>query len=323
MSQHRSIPDVLEAHPRAGILQAPPIIHRLPRLSSVTGCDLHVLRDDLTGFGLGGNKTRKLDYLLGDALRKGADTLVTSKATSFSRNAAAAATACGLELHVVLPGTEADHNPLSRALFDKFGTELHYTHEPEEGAEAISRDVSERLRSEGRIVYDLHPGGSDAIGALSYVQVFHEIVDHATRSGVRFSHIIHSTSSAGTQAGLVVGQCLQPYDTQIVGISARLEASAQSERIRVLAMDTAGLLGTQLDESKILVDDDFVGAGYAIPSDEGTSAAELFARSEGLLLDPVYSAKAAAALLQYASTGRLDDGAALFIHTGGNSGLFY
>ena len=113
----KSIPDFLEKHPRAHLLQAPTIIHKLPRLSSRLGHDIYVLRDDLTGFGLGGNKTRKVDYLFGDALAKKATTVATMKATSFSRNAAAAASACGLELHVVLPGTESEQNPLSQALY--------------------------------------------------------------------------------------------------------------------------------------------------------------------------------------------------------------
>lgn len=319
----KSIPDFLEKHPRAYLLQAPTIIHKLPRLSSRLGHDIYVLRDDLTGFGLGGNKTRKVDYLFGDALAKKATTVATMKATSFSRNAAAAASACGLDLHVVLPGTESEQNPLSQALFMQWGARLHY--EPE-GANALANyleHVVESLKTQGKVVYVMHPGGSNSIGALSYVSAFHEILDFSHRSGIHFSHIIHSTSSAGTQAGLAVGQCISRYVTEIIGISASLKASAQSERVRELAWSTAKMIGTSIDLTKIIVDDSFVGPGYALASKEGKNAVKLFARLEGILLDPVYTGKAAAALLDYSENGRFKNGNVLFIHTGGNAGVYY
>ncbi len=327
MTAGRSVTDLLAPYPRAGILKLAAIVHRLPRLSAAIGHDIHVLRDDLTGFGLGGNKTRKLDYLIGDAIRCGADVLITQKATSLSRNAAAAAAVCGLELHVVVPGSAADHNPLSRAFFDQFGATLHYMaapdRSPDQSEEAVCEELGDTFRSEGRAVYHLHPGGSDAIGALGDVQAFDEIVDAAERSGLHFSHIIHSSGSAGTQAGLLVGQSLRPVPCRIIGISARLEAAEQEARVLELAKTTAGLFDTGLDPSNVVVDDGHIGPGYAIPSEEGTAAAALFARTEGLMLDPVYGAKAAAALLDQVSGGELGSGAVLFIHTGGNAGLFY
>jgi len=319
----KSIPDFLKDHPRANLIQAPMIIHKLPRLSSRLGLGIYVLRDDLTGFGLGGNKTRKVDYLFGDALAKKATTIATLKATSFSRNAAAAAAACGLDLHVVLPGTESEQNPLSQALFKQWGSTLHYEPEGENAlAECLERVVAS-LEAQGKAVYVLHPGGSDSIGALSYVSAFHEILDFSHRSGIHFSHIMHSTSSAGTQAGLVVGQCISGYETQIIGISASLKASAQADRVCELAWSTAQLLGTSMDRTKIIVDDGFVGPGYAQASEEGENAARLFAGLEGILLDPVYTGKAAAALLHYAENGRFRNGNVLFIHTGGNAGVYY
>ncbi len=136
-----SISDCLVNHPRANLIQAPALIHKLPRLSSRFGQEIYVLRDDLTGFALGGNKTRKIDFLFGDALAKKATTVATMKATSFSRNAAAAATACGLNLHVILSGTESDQNPLSQSLFAKWGARLHY--EVDETAALANRLESE------------------------------------------------------------------------------------------------------------------------------------------------------------------------------------
>ena len=321
--QSNSISELLKKYPRANLLQVPAIIHKLPRLSSHIGQEIYVLREDLTGFGLGGNKTRKVDYLFGDALAQKANTVVTMKATSFSRNAAAAAAACGLEFHVVLPGTELEQNPLSQALFMQWGAKIHY--EPE-GVNTLT-DCQERvvatLKAQGKDVYVMHPGGSSSIGALSYVKVFQEILDFSNRSDIYFSHIIHSTSSAGTQAGLIVGQSIGHYEAKIIGISAAINASAQSERVCELALLTSQMIGTTVDKTKVIVDDSFIGPGYAQASKEGEKASKLFTRLEGILLDPVYTGKAAAALLDYSKRGKIKNGKALFIHTGGNAGVYY
>jgi 1-aminocyclopropane-1-carboxylate deaminase/D-cysteine desulfhydrase-like pyridoxal-dependent ACC family enzyme len=285
--------------------------------------EIYVLRDDLTGFGLGGNKTRKIDFLIGDALALRATTMVTIKASSFSRNAAAGAAACGLNFHVVLPGPESDQNPLSQSVFAKWGTKLHYEIGDKTALENRVESLVSSLRTQGENVYVLHPGGSDSIGALSYVSVFNEIREFSERTGVHFSHLVHSTSSAGTQAGLVVGQCIADYETQVVGISASRTTSEQFAMVHQLAQSTAQLIGRQMDPSKIIIDDNFVGPGYAQASKEGEIASQTFAELEGILLDPVYTGKAAAALLDYSGNKRFGDGPVLFIHTGGNAGLYY
>jgi 1-aminocyclopropane-1-carboxylate deaminase/D-cysteine desulfhydrase-like pyridoxal-dependent ACC family enzyme len=325
MTEHNneSIRKLIEGFPRANLIQTPAIIHKLPRLSKHLEKPVYILREDLTGFALGGNKTRKVDYLFGDAIAKKADTLVTIKATSFSRNAAVAASACGLDLHVVLAGTESEHNPASQFIFHQCGTKLYYVSEGGGSVEDTYTDLVRSLKMKGKVVYELHPGGSDAIGALSYVYIFGELVDFSYRSKIHFSQIIHSTSSAGTQAGLVLGQCISTYDTKIIGVTAALEAGLQYERIRKLAQETAQMLGTEFDETKIIVDDGFVGPGYAMPSEEGEYATKLFATLEGVLLDQVYSGKAASALLHYAKNKVHKGDNILFIHTGGNSGLYY
>lgn len=318
-----TISDCLAAHQRANLIQTPAIVHKLPRLSSRLRHEIYVLRDDLTGFGLGGNKTRKIDFLIGDALALGATTVVTIKATSFSRNAAAGAAACGLNFHVVLPGTESDQNPLSQSIFAWWGAKLHYKIDDKITLENCMESLVESLRAQGENVYVLHPGGSDSIGALSYVSVIDEIHEFSERTGVHFSHIVHSTSSAGTQAGLVVGQCIANYETQVVGICASRTAHEQFEIVHGLAQSTAQLLGRPMDPSKIIIDDGFVGPGYAYSSKEGEIASQTFAELEGILLDPVYTGKAAAALLDYSKNERFGVDPVLFIHTGGNAGLYY
>jgi L-cysteate sulfo-lyase len=318
-----TISDYLATHQRANLIQIPAIIHRLPRLSSQLRQEIYVLRDDLTGFGLGGNKTRKVDFLIGDALALRATTVVTIKATSFSRNAAAGAAACGLNFHVVLPGTESDQNPLSQSVFAKCGAKLHYEIGDQTALENCQKSLVTSLRAHGENVYVLHPGGSDAIGALSYVSAFDEIREFSERTGVHFSHIVHSTSSAGTQAGLVVGQCIANYETQVIGISASRTRAEQFKIVHELAKSTAQLLGRGMDPTKIIIDDGFVGPGYGHASKEGEKASQVFAELEGILLDPVYTGKAAAALLDYSETKRFGGSPVLFIHTGGNAGLYY
>lgn len=325
MHSAKSIQEKLGAFPRAGISVTPTPIYRLPRLSSHLGCNIYIMREDLTGFAIGGNKNRKLDYLVGDALQKNADTLITTKASSFSRNAAAAGKVFGFEVHVILPGDESEQNTNSQALFNQFETVLYYA--PKDPPEAITTEYDRiigDLRNQGKIVYELHPGGSDSIGSLGYINAFDQIIQYSRNSGVRFNRIIHSTGSTATQVGLLLGQCISGYDTTIIGMAASQKADVQYERIRQLALDTAKLLEIQFDDSRIVVDDRFIGPGYAIKSDEGEKATSLFAFLEGILLDSVYTGKAAAGLIHYAMNRIFsEDENVLFIHTGGNSGLFY
>ena len=320
-----SIQQVLDRFPNAKISVTPTPIYKLPRLSSHLGCNIYIMREDLTGFAIGGNKNRKLDYLIGDALLKNADTLITTKASSFSRNAAAAGKVFGFEVHVLLVGDESEQNTNSQALFHQFETNLHYASKtpPEAITTEYDRIISD-LRNQRKVVYELHPGGSDSIGSLGYINAFDQIVQYSKNSGVHFKKIIHSTGSTATQVGLLLGQCVSAYETTIIGMAASQKANVQNERIHQLALATAKMLEIQFDESKIIVDDRFVGPGYAIQSEEGKNATSMFALLEGVLLDDVYTGKAAAGLIYYAKNEMFSKNEnVLFIHTGGNSGLFY
>jgi 1-aminocyclopropane-1-carboxylate deaminase/D-cysteine desulfhydrase-like pyridoxal-dependent ACC family enzyme len=322
MQNSNSIDSILLKFPTANLLQSDVIIHRLPRISSLTGYNIHILRDDLTGFGTGGNKTRKLDYLFGDALAKKADTAVTFKATSFSRNAAFAAKTCGIKLHVVIPGIEVKQNRNSQDVFNKLDAKLHFVPDDRD-TERAYRNIVNGLRNEGKIVYELHPGGSDPIGTLGYLNAFNRIVRYSLTNNLCFSDIVLSIGSAGTQAGLIIGQYVSGYDVSITGITARLAEEKQHEMIHELVLATSRMLSIAVRDLKIRLDDHFVGPGYAIPSDEGEAACKLFAEREGILLDHVYTAKAAAALLRYASDRKFIGENILFVHTGGNAGLYY
>ncbi len=320
-----SIQKVLAGYPNAQVSITPTPIYKLERLSSHLGHNVYIMREDLTGFALGGNKTRKLDYLIGDAINKNADTLVTTKASSFSRNAAAAGKVFGFDVHVLLVGEQAEQNSASQALFKQLETRLYYSAPAEEEAlaEEVSKLVSE-LEKLGRVVYELHPGGSDSIGTLGYINAFDQIVQCSTNTGIHFNKIIHSTGSTATQAGLVLGHSISKYATAVVGMAASQKADVQRERVCKLARATADLLRVEFDQSLVVVDDGFVGPGYAIASEEGEQAAKLFATMEGVLLDSVYTGKAAAGLIEYAMNGMFaDEENILFVHTGGNSDLFY
>lgn len=310
-----AISEALAPYPSAGLSLGPTPLHALPRLTARLGRRIHALREDLTGFALGGNKVRKLDYLLGDALAKGADALLTQHASSFSRNAAAAGRVFGLAVHVVLPGAEAEHNAASRELFARLGAELH--------PGVPYAEVRARLASTHRSLYELHPGGSDEIGTLGYVSVFDRIVAHTEATGVHFDAIVVPSGSAATQAGLLLGQALSGYDTRVLGMAISQPTAVQRERVGRLAASTAELLGVGFDASTLHVDDRFLGDGYALPTPAGTAAARTFAQLEGLLLDPVYTAKAAAGLIHHAEQGLIgEDEDVLFVHTGGQLGLF-
>lgn len=315
------IRSVLQPRPHACLSIEPTPIHLLGNISARFGRPVYILREDLTGFGIGGNKVRKLDYLIGEALQQEADTLVTTAASSFSRNAAAAAAARGLALHVLIAGTLDGHNQSSRDLFAQYGATIHY--QEEAGDEAVDKLV-EALRCEGRTVYTMPPGGSTETGALGYVHVFEQIVRDSAAEGIHFERIVLPTGSAGTQAGLVIGQCISGYSTRVHGMAISQPSEVQRQRVIHLAESTSQMLKVVFDPTTVTVDDRFLGAGYPRPSKQGRAAVDLFARMEGLQFDQVYMGKAAAGLVHLMQTDEIEDGqATLLIHTGGNGGIYY
>ena len=322
----KAIRKLLRPYPKVPLAITPIPMGLMKRVSAQLGPGQRawVMRDDLTGFALGGNKIRKLEYILGDALAKKVNALVVAGANSFSRNAAAACKTLGLEMHVLIGRDEAAHNPLSRDFFAMTGATMHYVADPE-NLPAEQRGLAQSLRSSGRKVQELHPGGSDTLGTLGYVEAFAEIIEFMAREGVVFDRIFHASGSAATQAGLVLGQAISGYtDTRIVGVATSKTAEVQTKRVADLASATADMLGIDFDPSKVIVDDRYLGEGYPIPSADSRAAVEVFARAEGLLFDPIYVGKAAAALLGHAHAGELGETAnVLLVHTGGNAGVYY
>ena len=321
-----AIRSMLRPFPAVRLAAKPTPIGPLDRLSRRLdqGLRAWVMRDDLTGFGLGGNKIRKLEYLIGDALARQADTLVVPLASSFSRNAAAAGSAFGLQVHVMVAGEEGQHNRLSRDFFAAVGATLHHVG-PSEQLPARQSELVHRLRADGGHVLEWHRGGSDTVGTLGYVEAFAEIAAFMAREGVVFDRILLASGSAATQAGLALGRAIgRCQDVHVIGIAISQPAALQTRRVADLAVETAGSLGMAFDPSTVVVDDRYLGDGYPVPSAASRAAVELLAREEGLVLDPVYAGKAAAALLAQARDGELRAAAnVLLIHTGGNGGAFY
>ena len=317
---------VLASHPTAGLMTGPTPVQELFRFRTALGGGprLFIKRDDLIPFGFGGNKVRKLDLVAAAARAAGADTLVTCGGLQSNHMRVTAAAGAVLGLHVVLVANGTPPDPVTgNALLDRIlGAEVRYVARREERTAEMSRTCAE-LRSAGRRPYSIPLGASMPLGALGYAKAVGELAERDCIPDV----IIHATSSGGTQAGIVVGCELFDLPGRVIGVSADDPADALATQVRSLVTgigDLLGVDGAELSEARaIVVDDQFVGEGYGIPSDASREAIELLARTEGIFLDPTYSAKAMAALIDYIRTGRLrDDETVLFWHTGGLPALF-
>lgn len=315
----------LDSFPRVPLSLTPTPCHRLSVLSREYGVELYCKRDDMTGFGFGGNKSRKLELLVGEANQHRCDTLLTCGGiqSNFCRLTAAAGAANGFSVHLVLGGkrpSEARGNVLLDLLL---GAETHYVDSTDWSAwEEESDRIMEALEAAGKKVFRIPIGGSVPVGVAGYTAVFLEILQDQTRLGVEFDRIFHATGSGGTQAGLVVGKDLVQWPGQIQGISVSAAGPVLEGKIYTLASETASLLGGRVTRESIQVDDGHIGPGYAVRTPQAERAIQIFARKEGIFLDHVYTGKAAGALLSALEKGQLKGKTVLFLHTGGLPELF-
>jgi L-cysteate sulfo-lyase len=317
------IEEMLNPFPRKNISLLPTPFHRLDRLSEETGCDLWIKRDDLTGFGFSGNKTRKLDFLIADALKKGCDSLIGIGAnqSNFCRILSAAGSRFNLDVFLVLNG-EKPEKPTGNLLMDHL-LDATIFHVSREERELKARKIYERLTAEGRHVYFMPPGGSTVVGTLGYTAGFGEILDDIKKSAVNIHHIIHASSSAGTQAGLVLGQAISGWNGRITGISVDVPEQELAHNVHHLASEAGKHLGIQINPNLIHTDGNYIGEGYGIPTQACKDAIKGFAKKEGIFLDTVYTGKGASGFLDYCNKGLIrKNEPALFIHTGGNIQLF-
>lgn len=314
----------------------PTPLEPMPRLSSALmstsggGPEMWVKRDDCTGLAGGGNKTRKLEYLIGDALANDATTLVTQGAVQSNhvRQTVAAAARFGMDCEVILEdrtGSKAvDYTQSGNVLLDELlGAKIRRVPGGTDMNAALAQ-VAAEVADSGRRPYVIPGGGSNIIGALGYVECALETVFQANEIGLEIDRIVTATGSAGTHAGLVAGLAVMGADIPVLGIGVRAPKEAQEANVFKLAVETADLLGhkDRVTRDMVVADCDYVGAGYGLIDDAVIEALKLAARTEGLLLDPVYSGKAMKGLIALCAMGRFDGETVVFLHTGGAQGLF-
>ncbi len=317
---------ILKRFPKLTISLLPTPLHKLEKVSEELSANVYCKRDDLTGFAFGGNKTRKLDFLIGDAIKRKADTLIAigAKQSNFCRIAAATGIVNGFDVHLVLGGTKPE-KPTGNLLLDHiFGAKIHYIDSDDwVVCEEKQRELMKNLTKQGRKVYCLPMGGSTPIGALGYVLAFYEIIDDSERTGISFDTIVLASSSGGTQAGLIAGKELTGWKGKIIGMAVAKDKEKLEEEIYNLACETGELVGTNIKKENVIIDDSYIGEKYGARTAQCEEAIKLFAQKEGILLDYVYTGKAAAGLIDYARRGLFDNNEnVLFIHTGGNVELF-
>ena len=319
----------LNSLPRLKLAQLPTPLQDLSRLGQrLQGPKLLIKRDDQTGLALGGNKTRKLEFLIADALKKKADTVITAGApqSNHCRQTAAAAAHVGIGCDLVLGGS-VPKIPNGNVLLDLFcGANLHWT--TRERRNTKMEEVAELLVSQNRTPYIIPVGGSNGLGALGYVQAMLELKNQLSKGKHKVDTIVFATSSGGTQAGMVVGARLAGFEGKILGISidqGPFQEPPYPRELAAIANESARLTNSQHEfwEDDFLVNYDYLGQGYGVVGNLERESIKLTACTEGLLLDPVYTGRAMGGLIDLIKRGffsRKDT--VLYWHTGGAPALF-
>ncbi|WP_419813956.1 D-cysteine desulfhydrase [Glacieibacterium sp.] len=317
----------LARFPRRRYTAGPTPIEAMLHLTrQLGGAELWVKRDDLLGLAGGGNKTRKLEFLVAEALAQGADTLITVGApqSNHCRLTLAAAVREGLRCRLVIEervaGSYAADALGNNLLFDLMGVDKITVVPAGTDLAAAMQLEADAVHADGRKAYIIPGGGSTPLGALGYVACALEVLAQSFDHGVAFDRIVVASGSAGTHAGLLVGLTSASWDGTLTGINVRRPQAEQEGNVHALAVTTANLLGVQAPaRAAVTALDRWVGPGYSLPTPEMVAAVRLFASSEGVLLDPVYTGKAAAGLVDMVRSGEIGAGErVLFVHTGGS-----
>ena len=314
---------VISNVPRFSLFRKPTVLEKLERISDELGVEVYVKRDDAIEFAMGGNKVRKLEFIVGEAKAMGCDTLVTVGAvhSNHARTTAAAARKAGLNVHLVLwpKNYEVKGNLLLDMLY---GAEITFVNSREEALEKLDF-VAEEIRRKGAKPYVIPMGGAIPTGVLGYVEAAFEIAEQVEKMGVKPKYIIHASGSGGTQAGLILGSKLAKLNAKVIGIDIIGKPGLQ-QKILELARETAEKYGFKAIvglEDVIVYDYSF--GGYGVLSKKIIKIMFDVGRTEGLLLDPVYTAKAFAGLTDLVRKGVIERGSqVIFIHTGGYPIIF-
>jgi 1-aminocyclopropane-1-carboxylate deaminase/D-cysteine desulfhydrase-like pyridoxal-dependent ACC family enzyme len=317
--------DTLALPPSLPFADGPSPYEELQNLRRALRCPARLLvkRDDTIAFAFGGNKVRKLRFVAAEAKASGADTLITtgSAQSNHARVTAAVAAKLGMRCILVVNGVRPVH-PTANALLDQLlGAEIRYVIGREDRAVEMQR-AADDVRGRGGAPFVIPLGASTPLGAVAFVAAIEELQGQIAAPDI----IVHSSSSGGTQAGLIAGCALAGWPTQVIGISADEPSASLESTIRTLLTGLEALLGLasgRFAAASVLIDDRFVGEGYGKPTAASREATELLARSEAIFLDPTYTAKAMAGLIARARRGEFTEGSTvLFWHTGGQVGLF-
>lgn len=308
----------------------PTPIHKLEKLSEEFGINLYLKRDDFSGMNLfGGNKIRKLEYLIGDALAKKCDYVFTFGATQ-SNHAMQTATACcrcGLKPVLYLESyVEPDeHDIRSNLLLDKIlGAEIHIFKEGTDLMAEAQKQI-DKLKAEGHNPYIVPMGGASEVGSTGFLEGFAEMTEQMKKEGLKADYIFHATGTGGTLAGLLAGKKVLNSDTNIISIDVSNKTPEFYDNVAKLSQDTLKRAGfhIKVTADEINHDLDYFGEGYEVPTVAASNAIKKLARTEGILTDPVYSGKALSGLLDYLEKGRIEKGSTVvFWHTGGATALF-
>lgn len=322
----------LARFPRHFLAHLPTPLERLDRLSAeLNGPEIWIKRDDCTGLSTGGSKTRKLEFLMAEAMQADAEMVITQGATQSNhvRQTAAFAAKIGMKCHLLLEDRTGYNNPSythnGNVLLDHLHGATIERHAAGGDINAEMNVVADQMRARGIKVYVIPGGGSSPTGALGYVNCAFELMAQANNNCIQIDHIVHATGSSGTQSGLIVGLKGMNAQIPLLGIGVRVARDTQEENIYNLASATAEKLGCPgiIRREDVVANCDYIGDGYGLPTPGGIAAIRLFAELEGILLDPVYSAKAAAGLIDLINQGYFKKGErVVFIHTGGLAALF-
>lgn len=318
--------------PRVSLGHFPTPLEPMDRLSAkLGGPRIWVKRDDCTGLSSGGNKTRKLEYLMADAQKKGADTIITQGATqsNHARQTAAASAKLGMECHILLEdrtgSTDPQYNLNGNVLLDQLHGATIARRVRDSDMNAEMEKLAEKLNMAGKKTYIIPGGGSNRVGALGYVNCAVELVEQASQMDLKIDALVHATGSTGTQAGLVAGLNALASDIHLLGIGVRAPRPKQESMVYDLACQTMDYLGMgiEVDRESVRANCDYVGPGYGLPTDGMKEAVTLLARLEGLLFDPVYSGKGLDGLIDQVRKGYFNGMENIvFLHTGGSAALF-
>jgi 1-aminocyclopropane-1-carboxylate deaminase/D-cysteine desulfhydrase-like pyridoxal-dependent ACC family enzyme len=314
--------------PRFPLLEGPSPLQPMPRFSAALGgrAEIWIKREDLLPIALGGNKLRNLEFLVGAALAEGADSLVTSgrRWSNHARLAAAAGARAGLAVHLVLSGPPTEPPGPAVRLSRELGATVEVTETDNRGErDATVERVAGERRAAGRRPYVIGVGGSGLVGAIGQVLAGIELATDAAAAGFVPDEVVLASASGGTQAGLLTGLATAGLPTKVQGFAAAHPGERLRPAIAAILAELSTLPGlTPVADAAIEIDDGVLGRGYGIPTTEAGEAARLLATTEGILADPIYTAKAVAGLVARLRSGALDGKRVVFWHAGGTPGLF-